>query len=152
MPDVGTYSPTFTELAFHAAVNYLGMPYEAMGDNNRLDCSQLVVNVFRSLGFAIPDMRATDFRDQLFTLPNPPETGPKLGAIFRREDGKVVHIGLLGPSGTIVIHATQRDGRVVVKALDKVEYTEVMYLDVVKLMDYYTRTIRMSRTPGPASS
>jgi hypothetical protein len=146
------YSPTFSELAFHAAINYLGMPYEAVGANDRLDCSQLIVNVFRTIGFKVPDMRATDFRDQLFTLPNPPESGPKLGAIFRRENGKVVHIGLLGPNGGVVIHATQSDGRVVVKALDHVKYSEIMYLDILELMNYYTRSIRMAATPRPSGS
>jgi hypothetical protein len=156
MPNVMSYVPTFEERVFHAAVDYLGFPYEQFGDNDKFDCSQLVVNVFRLVGFNLPDMRAADFYDQLFTLPQPPETGPKVGAIFRREEGEIVHIGLIGPSGTIVVHATLRDGRVVVKSLDQVEYSDIRFLDCAKLLEYMGKNfgkpspIDLPRKPGGA--
>lgn len=149
----GIYYPTLSEQFFHAGINYLGMPYESVGSSDRLDCSQLFVNVFRVCGFGtFPDMTAADLRKQLFTLVGPPETGPIVGAIFRREGGKVVHIGLLSPSGSVVLHATKADGRVVVKALELVEYSEITFLDVPTLMNYYTKGIRVQTPTGPGST
>jgi len=148
----GIYFPTLAEQFFHAGINYLGMPYESTGPSDRLDCSQLIVNIFKTCGFSrFPDMTAADLREQMFTLVSPPETGPIVGAIFRREGGKVVHIGLLSPSGSAVLHATKSDGRVVVKGLNVVEYSEVMYLDVLALMNYYTKGIRIQTPTGSGS-
>jgi hypothetical protein len=129
-------TPGFADRMFHIAIDYLGMPYEDKGPDSRLDCSQLLINVFRRMGFMIPDMRAADLRDQFFTLDLAPPIGPVVGAMFRRESGKVVHVGLLNGSCDTVIHASGAATRVVVQALDNVKHSEVMYLDAAALLGY----------------
>jgi cell wall-associated NlpC family hydrolase len=121
------------------AITHLGFPYEFGGtgvDGKGLDCSQLVVNVLQMLGFDVPDMTAKQLREEFFTLSRPPDRGPLTSAIFRGKKGDVNHIGLCGPSGDTVIHATKQDGRVVLKALDLIEFDEVMWLDYRSLMPY----------------
>lgn len=133
-PEVG---PSVPERIIHAAIAYLGMPYEFGGKGDKsTDCSQLVINVLGVLGFQVPDSTAGELRQQLFTLSEPPDSGPVVGAIFRRKNGKISHIGILGPSMDTVVHATASDGRVVLKALEKVDYDEIAYLDFRALMDY----------------
>ena len=129
-------SPNFAERAFHTAIDYLGMPYEDKGPDNRLDCSQLIINVFRRMGFLIPDMRAADLRDNFFNLISSPVTGPNVGAMFRRDNGKVVHVGLLNPDFDVVIHASGKAKRVIVQALDNVKWSEITFLNIAALTEY----------------
>jgi cell wall-associated NlpC family hydrolase len=121
------------------AITHLGYPYEFGGDGSPgkgLDCSQLVVNVFNMLGFAVEDMNSEQLRTNFFTLYKEPDVGPVVKAIFRVGKTGVNHIGLCGPSGDTVIHATKQDGRVVLKSLESILYDETMWLDFRALMPY----------------
>jgi hypothetical protein len=146
----GNYVPSFAERLFHSAVDYLGKPYTDTDGEDSFDCSQFVVFVLRRMGFSIPDMRAADLREKLFTLPVAPDTGPLVAAFFRREGGEVVHIGLLGPGMETVIHNSKSEGRVRIQALERVEYTELTYLDCAALMTYMV-PVRLAQSPSAQS-
>jgi hypothetical protein len=138
--------PTLAERLFHAAVTYLGAPYEATGPNDKMDCSELVVRSFRGIGFQVPDMTAQELHDTLFTRDQRSSVRSAVGALFRREGGDIVHIGLLGPNFDTVIHATLADGRVVVKAVSAVQYSEIKFLDSDVLLEYLGPALRAPRT------
>lgn len=138
---------TFSERITVAAARFLGRPYQLKGDDSKFDCSQLVLLVLRSMGFMLQDMTAADFRKSFFTLSSPPASGPIVGAIFRSERGKVVHIGLLGTGGDTVIHTTYDDGCTVIRALDHVTYDEISYLDCSALMSYLQATTAVPPRP-----
>jgi len=135
MPKRSDYQ-SFSERLMMLAVMQIGRPYEDKGQADQFDCSQFVLVTLRAMGFNIPDMTASDMFDRLFTLNSQPEVGPIVGAMFRREKGKIVHIGLLGPSGDTVIHNTLQDGRVVLKSLENVRHTDIRFLECRALMSY----------------
>jgi len=72
------------------AMRMRGIKYEYGGQdpNQSLDCSGLVVQMFRELGLPIEDMTAGGLHEKLFTLSKPPDNGPRVCCLFWRKHGQ----------------------------------------------------------------
>ena len=91
MPDLvmGQFNPSALVNAFHQAfMAWLGTPYLYEGqDENGIDCSGVVVQVFKDIGLTINDRSSNDFvqgvvPSKLFTLRSQPALGPVLCGVF----------------------------------------------------------------------
>lgn len=150
----GVESASFAARWTVIAVSRIGIPYKFGGDGkDGIDCSQLVVDVMRLMGFDVPDKTADDLRREFFTLDVPPAGGPSISAIFRKNTaGKAIHIGLIVGDGSSVVHATAQAGRVILQGTNLTGYDEIKYLDVRPLITYLTPIRREMASPLPKLS
>jgi cell wall-associated NlpC family hydrolase len=92
-------------------VKFIDVPYVFGGqDEKGLDCSGLVVQAFKISGLPIFDRTAKQLYEDLFTLTDPPVSGPRISALFSfSKDSEVDHVAfVVGPD--VVFHTTSSVG------------------------------------------
>jgi hypothetical protein len=94
-----------------AGVEWLGHHYEYGGHGqgeDGIDCSGLVVEIFKDMGWEIADRSSEDFFNEIFTLRSPPFAGPVIKAWFGDSVGTKTHIAI-EVTPRVVIHSTDQE-------------------------------------------
>jgi hypothetical protein len=137
----------------HEAVKYVGVPYEHGGQSVLgLDCSGLIVEILRDLGFRVHDMTAHELFEQLFNQPQACHAGSIEGCFLTEQDSdnqiRIVHSALFLSDDTI-IHSTERYGRVLIQSIERFTLDRGAnyirsWLDMCALMSHWVDSDPMS--------
>jgi cell wall-associated NlpC family hydrolase len=101
----------FERAVANVLVDFLGTPFDTEGTVQTpgvaLDCSGMVIEMFKDLGVEVADRTAAELGDDLFTLRQPPPRGAVVKAILG--DGLYAdHIAIYVTSRTL-IHSTDNE-------------------------------------------
>lgn len=101
-----SYDPWSIESAFiKFCLARIGADYELGGHGPKYDCSGLIIEMIRNIGWNVVDKSAADMNTGYFSLDKPFFYGPWTQVIFLIPDDVVTHMSLVADYGTSIVHA-----------------------------------------------